>query len=291
MSGILKDLLCRIWFAFGPLAGPTIRGLLASSIGTFAWRLDRHGRRHLETNLRTLLPSSTPAARQRLSRQCYQHFITHCFDITRLSQPLRRYLGTEVIDPHDRGRQALQQGSIATTAHVNWETCLALGHRLGLFPESHAIALKSDQGPLSQLIANQRAAVGCTTLWHQGPPLAALRALREGTSLLIVADRSYSATTFSYQHQSIPWQLPAGPAALAVQTDAPIIPLILLIPPRKSPRILIHPPLYPDVRLPPRLRIQHLAQRHARALLWLLSKGSNQWVAFQPLFHLPRSAT
>ena len=282
-QSFLQTALFRLWFGLGPLLGPNAKKTLSHSLGWICWRLDRIGRRTVEANLKCLRPHSSVDWQHATSLRCYCNFIRHCLDMTQLADPEPKYKLSKIIGPFEAGTP-LPSPSIIVTAHVNWETCLSVGNHLGILPESNALALQNDGNPLSQFLAQQRQAVGCTTLFSTGAPLAPLRALRRNERLIIVGDRTYGSAFLTYERHGVTWRLPAGPAALAAQTNTPIIPAILIISRHQPPALLIHPPLRPDQRLRAQDRVQHLGRQHARALLWLLNKAANQWVAFHPLF-------
>ena len=156
----------------------------------------------------------------------------------------------------------------------------ALMHHLRLTDGVLAPTLAYGDPALDRWLAERRSRWGCRTVTLDRAPLALLRALREGQTLGMLIDRDYSGRGIPGRFLGRQTRLPTGPAALSMQSQAPVIPLLLA---RKSPSafiLLIGKPLRPDTSLPRDAQVADLTRRIATATSRMLAASPAQWVAF-----------
>ncbi|TVR08151.1 MAG: hypothetical protein EA401_14345 [Planctomycetota bacterium] len=264
--------------------------VLALGLGWIAWFCDAPGRAQLRRNILPLLHGRKRRGIAICIRRNYCNCAMMFNDSFRLGSLPRWLLDPAqitVIDPYGSLHpRPLPQATILCTIHCHWELLLAVGRSLGLTDSLRVIARSHDDPRVDALFDRLRAAHGARSVLLDEAPLASLRALRRGRCLGIVADRDYTnhgrTTHFAGRH--LP--LPIGPAALALQTSSPIIPLLLL---RQGHKRLIL--LAGKTLIPPDLdggsnKHQLLAALHqqlATTLNRFVHAAPSQWVAFHSL--------
>ncbi len=257
---------------------------VAYSIAAAAWAIDSRGRATVTRNLRGAVPDGQ--ALQRAVRRSYTEFALTLAEAARLHRDT--WLGPGVITVHDPWRvfaaRPLRGPAILATVHSHWDMLAAASHRLRLTEEILAPTLAYGDTILDQWLAQRRVRWGCRTVTLDRAPLALLRALRAGGILGMLVDRDYGGHGLQATFLGRQVRLPTGPAALSMQTGAPVIPVLLA---RKSPSafiILVGKPLRVDTALPRGQRVADLTRRIGAATSRLLSAAPAQWVAF----HDPR---
>ncbi len=254
--------------------------LVAYTVAMTAWLVDARGRSVLARNLSAAVPSGDPL--RRAVRRSYTEFALTLAEAARLHHD--GWLGPGVITVHDPWRvfaaRPLRGPAILATVHSHWDMLAAALHRLRMTDGLLAPTLAYGDPSLDRWLAERRGRWGCRTVTLDRAPLALLRALKDGQVLGLLVDRDYSGRGLPGHFLGRPTQLPSGPAALAVQTGAPVIPLLLA---RSSPgtfALLVGRPLRPDARLPRGAQVAELTHRIAAATSRLMSAAPAQWVSF-----------
>jgi lauroyl/myristoyl acyltransferase len=254
--------------------------VVAYNLATVAWLVDGRGRRTVARNLAAAVPPGETM--RRAVRRSYTEFALTLAEASRLHHD--GWLLPGVITVHDPWRvfaaRPLRGPAILATVHSHWDMLAAALHRLRLTDGLLAPALAYGDPALDTWLAQRRGAWGCRTVTLDRAPLALLRALRDGRVLGMLVDRDYSGHGLDGVFLGRPTRLPSGPAALAVQTKAPVIPMLLA---RRSPSsftLLVGKPLRPDAALPRGAQVADLTRRIAAATSRLLSAAPAQWVAF-----------
>ncbi|MBA2479107.1 MAG: lysophospholipid acyltransferase family protein [Planctomycetes bacterium] len=258
--------------------------MLGYAVSTIAWSVDARGRRTVRRNLAHFIPPSCPRA---LDRGVWAHY--HSF-ATQLSESLRLHrlpswlLAPErltLVDPWATfAKKPLRGPVILVTVHTNWELMLAAVHRLGLIEQVEAIALSHGDPSIDHIFERMRGAVGCRSLLLDRAPLAAVRALKAGRILGIIADRDYTGSGIDVPIAGQPMTLPLGPAALSVQTGAPIVPMYLA---RSGPNrfmLFVDKPLLCDPGLAKQRQMADLTGRLAGVFTRFIAAAPTQWIAF-----------
>jgi KDO2-lipid IV(A) lauroyltransferase len=276
--------LYRLGFAVAPRLGAGVRAALCGSAGALVWWLDGRGRRVVETNLAGLL--DLPAGHERvrgLARCSYRRFLEHLLDTFRLPQlrtPWPRRL--RIIDPWGVLAKPWDGPRVLATVHANWELLAPVLRGLGIRASNRSIVLGREDQRVDRLFERARAAHRIRAVRHDRAPLASLRALREGRTVGIVADRDYSGHGLELRCGNRVARLPAGPAALAVQTGADIVPAMVVRDGRDAVVLIIAKPLRTQAGEPRKAAVQRLGQELGNTLLRLLRAAPGQWVAFHP---------
>jgi len=253
---------------------------VAYTVASMAWLVDGRGRRTVERNLAAAVPPGDPL--RRAVRRSYTEFALTLAEAARLHRD--RWLGPGVVTVYDPFRvfaaRPLRGPAILATVHSHWDMLAAALHHLRLTDGLLAPTLAYGDPALDRWLAERRNLWGCRTVTLDRAPLALLRALRDGKVLGMLVDRDYSGHGLDGTFLGLPTRLPSGPAALAVQTSAPVIPLLLA---RRNPgtfALLVGRPLRPDPHLPRSRQVADLTHRIAAATSRLMSAAPAQWVAF-----------
>ncbi len=256
----------------------------ASGVGYFAWWFDAPGRKIVARNQAHFVPAASPEARTRTVRRHYQFFALMFSESLRLDTLPNSAMGPErlkLVDPYKVfATRPLAGPAILVTVHANWELMLAAVHRLGLVTEVDAIALSVGDPEIDLLFHRSRSGVGCRSLLFDRAPLAALRALKAGRIVGIIADRDYGGNGLRVPFAGEPLAMPLGPAALAVQTGAPVVPMFLA---RRGPGdllLIVGKPLHPRADSAKDAQVVELTRRLAAELVRFINAAPPQWIAF-----------
>jgi lauroyl/myristoyl acyltransferase len=268
--------------------------LLAHALGSLAYCVDARGRRTVGRNLSHFIPASAPQARERAVLASYRNFATALGEGLRLGSLPETYLAPErlrVVDPWKVfASRPLKGPAILVTVHANWALLLAAAHHLRFFEQVEAISLSHGDPMIDHLFERKRARAGCRSLLLDRAPLAALRALKGERILGVLADRDYTGNGVRVPFGDHYMAVPPGPAALAVQTASPIIPMFLA---RSGPRsfvLIVAKPLHADEREPKQRQVRQLTERLSRTLGRFIAAAPAQWVAFHDAWGSGRPA-
>lgn len=284
-SPVYRRLIYRIAFCVTPFVPIWATRLLSYAGGVAAWFADPKGRRVVSANIGGLL-GRDPRRLQTLVRRNYVNFCLVLSDTFRLHALPRHYphaARVKVIDPWNTlNKRPLKGPMIMATAHANWEMLVAVMHRLGYAPTCRTVALSHGDEVIDALFERARSAVGNRSLLLETAPQGALRALRQGRLLGIVADRDYSGAGVTVPINDKKVSIPVGPAALSIQTGTPVVPLVLI---RRGPSnftLVVDKPLLADPALPKRKAVKKLTTELTMRLTRILRAVPGQWVAFHP---------
>ncbi|MBA3686084.1 MAG: hypothetical protein H0W72_12725 [Planctomycetes bacterium] len=256
---------------------------------TLSWICDARGRRTVRRNIAHFLPRQCPEALSRAVRRSYVNFgfaVCESFGMGGVGigglRP-RHFTAPclELVDPwRVFARRPLAGAAILTSVHCNWELLSAAYHHLGMLSSVQAIALSSGDPAIDALFERTRARVNCHSLLLDRAPLASLRALKDGKPLGLVAERDYTGNGLVVRFGHGRTRMPVGPAALSVQTQAPIIPCLLAR--RSAGRLvlIVARPIRPDQHLAKSEQVAALTQRLADCFTRFIAAAPAQWVAF-----------
>ncbi len=263
--------------------------MLGYLVGNIMWACDPRGRRTVRRNLARFIPSSCPEALARAERRTYVDFafsVDESFGMGGMGvgglRP-RHFAAPwlELVDPWKVfAQRPLAGAAILTSVHCNWEMLSAAYHHLGMLSSVQAIALSHGDAAVDALFERTRSRVNCHSLLLDRAPLASLRALKEGRQIGVVAERDYTGTGVIVRFGRGRTRMPVGPAALSVQTQAPIIPCLLA---RRSPSrlvLIVARPIRPDSELAKSEQLTTLTQRLADCFTRFIAAAPAQWVAF-----------
>jgi KDO2-lipid IV(A) lauroyltransferase len=280
--GGLKRFVYRLMDTVANRAPMPVTRVLAQAVGTTMWALDARGRAAVRRNLAHFIPAACGEARSRAVLAAYRSFAVQLSEGFRLGRLPERYLERlRLVDPWQVFAQRPLRGpAILVTVHANWELMLAAVQRLRLIEQVEAISLSHGDPRIDHLFERKRGQVGCRSLLLDRAPLAALRSLKAERILGILADRDYTGNGVRVPFAGEPLSLPPGPAALSVQTGAPVVPMLLLRTAPSAFAVVVAKPLRADESLPKPQQVLDLTDRLAKTLVRFIATAPTQWVSF-----------
>jgi KDO2-lipid IV(A) lauroyltransferase len=258
--------------------------LVAYAVGHLLWWCDARGRRVVERNLSHFIPGRCREALARAVRRNYVNFCLYLYESFRVDRlPARFYTAPHltVSDPYRVFAAGPLPGpTVLITVHSNWELFPAVTRRLGWTGSIDVIALSSGDPVIDNIFAGLRRSASAESLALDRAPLRTLRALKAGRTVGVVADRDYTGNGLRLPFAGQSMSLPLGPAALAVQTQAPIIPMFLARRGLTRLHLQVGKPLRADPAAPKAQEVDRLMRSLAAAMARFLAAAPAQWVAF-----------
>ncbi|AXI80696.1 phosphatidylinositol mannoside acyltransferase [Peterkaempfera bronchialis] len=221
------------WSALKHLPEPAARALFRQIADT-AWRKRGKGVQRLEANLRRVRPQAGEAEIRALSRAGMRSYLRYWMESFRLPVwDADRIARSFTADGYERINQHLAEGRgvVLALPHMgNWDLAGAwlvsyLGHRFTTVAER----LKPES--LFDRFVAYREGLGMEVLPLTGGAVSTIgtlaKRLRDGGLVCLVGDRDLSANGVDVDFLGEAARVPAGPAALAVQTGAALLPVTL----------------------------------------------------------------
>ena len=233
------------WAAVKRLPEPAARRL-GRRIADTAWRRRGKGVLRLEANLARVVPGAGPERLAELSRAGMRSYLRYWMESFRLPAWDRDRIraGIEVKDVHLlREGLAAGRGVVLALPHMaNWDLAGAwVTTELGVPFTTVAERLKPET--LYDRFVAYREGLGMEVLPHTGGSAfgTLARRLRGGGLVALVADRDLSASGVEVDFFGEKARMPAGPAMLAVQTGAVLLPVTLWYDDQPVMQALVHP--------------------------------------------------
>ena len=233
------------WAAVKRLPEPAARRL-GRRIADTAWRRRGKGVLRLEANLARVVPGAGPERLAELSRAGMRSYLRYWMESFRLPAWDRDRIraGIEVKDVHLlREGLAAGRGVVLALPHMaNWDLAGAwVTTELGVPFTTVAERLKPET--LYDRFVAYREGLGMEVLPHTGGAAfgTLARRLRGGGLVALVADRDLSASGVEVDFFGEKARMPAGPAMLAVQTGAVLLPVTLWYDDQPVMQALVHP--------------------------------------------------
>lgn len=259
-------------------------------IADHAWRRRLGGVRQLEANLRRLLgPDATPAELRALSRASMRSYLRYWYELFRLPAMDRgellartRSSGIEALEAHlEAGR-----GVVAALPHMgNWDHAGAWIAARGTPLTTVAQRLRPES--LYRRFTSYRESLGMEVLPLTGGGVNTVgvlaRRLREGGLVCLLADRDIHGNGPEVDFFGEKARMPSGPAALALNTGAALMPVSLWY---DGPywNIRVHEEL-PVAEAPTRAqRVWETTQALARVFEGAIAEHPEDWHMLQPVF-------
>jgi len=199
---------------------------LAERLSFWFYLCDSRGRRGVGANLARIHAALGRPLPPSAARRTFANFSRYLVDFFRFSadefSALEPELGGDSFDVLDELRAA-GKGVVLITAHLgNWElgglALAAAGYPLNV------VYLPSGNRRLDEFFAATRQRRGLRTIPLGRAARESLRALRRNECIALLADRDFTAHGATVSLFGAPARLPSGPALLAWQTGAPILP-------------------------------------------------------------------
>jgi lauroyl/myristoyl acyltransferase len=252
--------------------------LLSRAMAEVTWWCDARGRKVVEANLAPLIPA--PEARTRAARRCYRACADHLAHMLRMDRAAHKPRANQICDPWGVFTNASENGGLSgplilATLHQDWTRILAALQTHGLIANLAVIALPAGDTWADAELAHLHQSLNATVLpWAQAPRLA-LRHLRSGGVVGLLADRDYAGDGLEVQVAGRTWRVPTGPAKLAWRTGAPVVPFVWI---RQT--LVVGQPLH--VRSA--ADVATATRALARFQLRVLAANPARWVAFHPVW-------
>jgi lauroyl/myristoyl acyltransferase len=272
---VLIDILSR---ALSLRFGYALAGLVARIM----YFTDPRGRAAVMSNIGRILASDgrqcSKKKLQRMGRETYRNFgkyLIEFFKIRGLAPPeVRRMVRIEG-EEHVRAALATGRGIIALTAHIgNWEiggTVMAtLGYPL------HAVFLPLRDPRTAALWAERRRQKGYRIIPFGRAAAQVLSLLRNGKLVGMVADIDFSLNDDVMDFFGHPARLPAGPARIALKTDAVVLPAFIVRMPDNTFLFRFHEPIDPRAEG----SVRAVRERIREVLEKELVANPTQWFVF-----------
>ncbi|MEU0988674.1 phosphatidylinositol mannoside acyltransferase [Streptomyces sp. NPDC005953] len=235
------------WSAVKKLPEPAAEAL-GRTIADTAWKRRGEGVRRLEANLARVVPDAGPTRLAELSRAGMRSYMRYWMESFRLPtwSAERVRDSVQVNDFHQVTEgMAAGRGVILALPHLaNWDLAGAwLTRTLDLPFTTVAERLKPES--LYDRFVSYRESLGMEVLPHSGGAAfgTLARRLRAGGLVCLVADRDLSASGVEVKYFGETARMPAGPAMLAQQTGALLLPVTLWYGPSPKMYGRVHPPV------------------------------------------------
>ncbi|MER6096396.1 phosphatidylinositol mannoside acyltransferase [Streptomyces sp. NPDC001728] len=235
------------WATVKKLPEPVAAGL-GRRIADLAWK--RRGRSvlRLESNLARVVPDATPERLAELSKAGMRSYMRYWMESFRLPTWSRERVerGIDIKDVHHlKEGLAAGRGVVLALPHLaNWDLAgVWVTRSLGVPFTTVAERLKPET--LYDRFVAYRESLGMEVLPHTGGSAfgTLARRLRAGGLVCLVADRDLSASGVEVSFFGDTARMPAGPAILAQQTGALLLPVTLWYDDTSVMRGRIHAPV------------------------------------------------
>ncbi|MGP3953781.1 phosphatidylinositol mannoside acyltransferase [Streptomyces sp. 7N604] len=205
---------------------------LGQQIADSAWKRRGNSVLRLESNLARVVPDATPQRLEELSRAGMRSYLRYWMESFRLpvwsNEDIAAAFSPKDIHLLEEGLAAGRGAIIALPHLANWDLAGAwVTTRLGVPFTTVAERLKPET--LYDRFVAYREGLGMEVLPHTGGSAfgTLARRLRSGGLVCLVADRDLSASGIEVSFFGDVARMPAGPAMLAQQTGALLLPVTL----------------------------------------------------------------
>ncbi|MFE0582022.1 phosphatidylinositol mannoside acyltransferase [Streptomyces sp. NPDC058874] len=262
---------------------------LGRRIADFAWKRRGTSVLRLESNLARVVSDAGPERLRELSKAGMRSYMRYWMESFRLPtmDPKRFSTDVEFKDEHIlREALASGRGVVVALPHLaNWDLAgaWAIGH-LGVPFTTVAERLKPET--LYDRFVAYRESLGMEVLPHSGGAAFGIlaRRLRSGGLVCLVADRDLSASGVEVDFFGATARMPAGPALLAQQTGAVLIPATLHY--GDTPKM--YGRIHPEVEVPKTgtraEKTTVMTQAVADAFAWGIAEHPEDWHMLQRLW-------
>ena len=220
---------------------------LGCTIADLAWKQRGKGVRRLESNYARVVPDATPQRLAELSRAGMRSYLRYWMESFRLPAWSRERIASGFA-PQDlhylTDGLAAGKGVVLALPHLgNWDLAGAwVTTKLETPFTTVAERLKPET--LYDRFVAYREGLGMEVLAHDASVFGTLaRRLRDGGLVCLVADRDLSASGVEVKFFGETTRMPAGPALLAQQTGALLLPVTLWFDDSPVMKGRVHPPV------------------------------------------------
>jgi lauroyl/myristoyl acyltransferase len=235
------------WAAVKKLPEP-VAVRLGRTIADLAWKRRGKGVQRLESNYARVVPDASPERLAELSRAGMRSYLRYWMESFRLPAWSKERIkgGFEIKDVHHlTDGLASGRGVILALPHMaNWDLAGAWV-TTKLDTPFTTVAERLEPETLYDRFVAYREGLGMEVLPHSGGTAfgTLARRLRDGGLVCLVAERDLSASGVEVQFFGEATRIPAGPALLAQQTGALLLPVTLWYDDSPVMRGRVHPPV------------------------------------------------
>ncbi|MCX4992236.1 MULTISPECIES: phosphatidylinositol mannoside acyltransferase [unclassified Streptomyces] len=221
---------------------------LGRTIADLTWKKRGKGVQRLESNYARVVPDATPQRLAELSKAGMRSYLRYWMESFRLPAWSQERVanGLEIKDVHRlTDGIASDRGVILALPHMaNWDLAGAWV-TTGLKTPFTTVAERLKPESLYDRFVAYREGLGMEVLPHSGGTAfgTLARRLRDGGLVCLVAERDLSASGVEVEFFGEATRMPAGPALLAQQTGAILLPVTLWYDDSPVMRGQVHPPV------------------------------------------------
>ncbi len=269
---------------------------VASMVGDVLYRVRHQHRAMISANLRRVVGggASDGELLDQWARRAFRAYARYWVEGARIgSTPSDEIVRRTCVDGlhHLHDGMARGKGVVMALPHIgSWEYGGAFLATQGL--PMTAVAERIEPPELFDYFVEQRAAMGLTIVpldHRSGGTL--MTTLRNGGLVGLLCDRDIEGTGIEVEFFGETTTMPAGPATLALRSDAVLVTGAVYSGPGRDHRAVVEPPL--DTTRTGKLRadVARLTQEIATRLEGLIRRAPEQWHVFQPLWLADRPVT
>ena len=267
----------------------TIGAMLANLI----FHLSTSDKRRTYDNLRSCLGIKAQQEIVDIAKECYQHWGKSVIEVMQFPKLTREKVNQLVVF---EGRENLDsalkagRGVVLLTAHFgNWEL-LGASLTLNGYP-LNVIAREVRSEKLQKLVKSHREAVGMKVIYRGASVKNGLRCLKRNEILGILADVDTKTDGVFVDFFGRLTYTPFGPVAIALKTQALIVPAFIIRQPDDSHRVVIEKPLKLQLTGQKDIDIQVNTQLFTKAIEYYVRRYPTQWIWMHPRFKTRPSDT
>jgi phosphatidylinositol dimannoside acyltransferase len=260
------------------------------AIADTVWFRHGSGVQRLQANLhRVVGPGVASRELRRITHQAVRSYLRYWREVFQLPRmTTEATIGRIVIEAVDEQRirepATSGQGLVLALPHMgNWD--LAGAWLAGTGVPFTTVAERLQPASLFDRFVEFRESLGMEVLPLTGgarPPFEVLAdRLRSGGTLALLADRDLTATGLEVEFFGAAARMPAGPAALALDTGAALVPVTLSYPDSRRMRIRAHPRVEPPATGDRAEKVQAMTQGLANAFAAGVAASPPDWHMLQ----------
>jgi len=238
------------------------------------------------------LPWNHPRTK-RVARHAFGNFAKMIADFLLMStlspEAIRELVRAEGVEHLDRALAA-GRGAIVVTAHVsNWDILAAAASVRGYAVHAVMNTLGSDR--LNDLVIASRHRIGMRTISTESGSLRRiLKALARNEVVALVCDLYRGDHGVTVDFFSRPATLPAGPAAIALKTGAPLVPVWVRRERDNHYVAEVEAPLEVSRTGDHLVDVQRTTERIVQFFERIIRRAPDQWFVFFPVWRPPAPA-
>jgi lauroyl/myristoyl acyltransferase len=291
MNGRLQDsVFAAGWAAVRGLPEPVARRQF-DAIADAAWMRHGKGVRRLESNLRRVLgPRATTRQLRRTTHLGMRSYLRYWCEVFQLPRMRSADLIARMHCDNEwwlREGAASGRGMILALPHSgNWDHAGAWLAGTGV--PFTTVAERLEPEALFERFVAFRESLGMEVIpltGGQRPPYDVLAdRLRAGGTLCLLADRDLTSSGIDVDFFGATARMPAGPAALAHDTGATLLPVTLHYPDRRTWNAYVHPQVEVPAAGDRAKKIQQMTQQMADAFAVAIDEHPHDWHMLQRIW-------